>query len=88
MAQKIEHGRSKLISNYGGIGSVIDTVDSSIIIESFDNWHYPDFYEKELNRYIIIDDRLSNRLKTRFPLLKHLVSIPTDDKLDVKPQAN
>lgn len=88
MAQKIEHGRSKLISNYGGIGSVIDTVDSSIIIESFDNWHYPDFYEKELNRYIIIDDRLSNRLKTRFPLLKQLVSIPTDDKLDVKPQAN
>lgn len=88
MAEKIEHGRSKLISNYGGIGSVIDTIDSSIIIESFDNWHYPSFYEKDLNKYIIIDDRLLNRLKSRFPLLKQLVSIPTEDRFDVKPQAN
>ena len=37
MAEKVEHGRSKLISSYGGIGSVIDTIDCSIIIESFDN---------------------------------------------------
>jgi len=88
MAEKVEHGRSKLISNYGGIGSVIDTIDSSIIIESFDNWHYPSFYEKELNRYIIVDDRLLNRLKTRFPLLKQIVSIPTDESLGVQPQAN
>jgi hypothetical protein len=88
MAEKVEHGRSKLISNYGGIGSIIETIDSSIIIESFDNWHYPNFYEKELNRYIIVDDRLLNRLKTRFPLLKQIVSIPTDEGLGVQPQAN
>lgn len=84
MAEKVEHGRSKLISNYGGIGSVIDTIDCSIIIESFDNWHYP----KELNQYIIIDDRLLNRLKARFPLLKQIVSIPTEDGFEVQPQAN
>jgi hypothetical protein len=88
MAEEIEHSRSKLISNYGGIGSVIDTVDCSIIIESFDNWHYPSFYEKELNRYIIVDDRLLNRLKTRFPLLKQVVSIPAEEGLEVQPQAN
>lgn len=88
MAEKVEHGRSKLISNYGGIGSVIDTIDCSIIIESFDNWHYPSYFDKELNQYIIIDDRLLNRLKARFPLLKQIVSIPTEDGFDVQPQAN
>lgn len=88
MAEKVEHGRSKLISSYGGIGSVIDTIDCSIIIESFDNWHYPSYFDKELNQYIIIDDRLLNRLKARFPLLKQIVSIPTEDGFEVQPQAN
>ncbi|MDD4427757.1 MAG: DUF1998 domain-containing protein [Paludibacter sp.] len=88
MAEKVEHGRSKLISNYGGIGSVIDTIDCSIIIESFDNWHYPSYFDKELNQYIIIDDRLLNRLKARFPLLKQIVSIPTEEGFEVQPQAN
>ena len=88
MAEKVEHGRSKLISNYGGIGSVIDTIDCSIIIESFDNWHYPSYFDIEHNQYIIIDDRLLNRLKARFPLIKQIVSIPTEDGFEVQPQAN
>lgn len=89
MAEKIEHGRSKLISNYGGIGSIIETIDSSIIIESFDNWGYPNYYDKELSKYIILDDRLLNRLKTRFPLLRQLVNIPiVERKSDVTPQSN
>lgn len=37
---KIKHGRSKLISNYGGVGSLIETQDCSVIIETFDNWQY------------------------------------------------
>lgn len=74
---KIKHGRSKHISNYGGVGSLIETTDNSIIIETFDNWGYSDLNEK-LAHYIIKDDRLLQRLKTRFPNLKHLVAIPTD----------
>ena len=59
MAQdKITHGRSKFISNYGGVGSLIDTQDCTIIIETFDNWKYPKHYEKELSPFIIQDDRL------------------------------
>ena len=89
MAEKIKHGRSKLISNYGGIGSVIDTQDSSIIIETFDNWHYPNHYDSEIRSHIILDDRLLSRLKTRFPRLRQLVSIPTEEhKTTVQPQAN
>lgn len=74
---KIKHGRSKHISNYGGVGSLIETTDNSIIIETFDEWGYGDLNEK-LAHYIIKDDRLLQRLKNRFPNLKNLVAIPTD----------
>jgi len=72
---KIKHGRSKHISNYGGVGSIIETTECSIIIETFDNWGYGDLNEK-LAQFIIKDDRLLIRLRSRFPNLKHLVSIP------------
>ncbi|VTR43653.1 DUF1998 domain-containing protein [Sphingobacterium thalpophilum] len=74
---KIKHGRSKHISNYGGVGSLIETTDNSIIIETFDEWGYSELNEK-LAHYIVKDDRLLQRLKNRFPNLKHLVAIPTD----------
>jgi hypothetical protein len=91
MVEKINHGRSKLISSYGGVGSVIDTPDASIIIEAFDKWGYPDYLDLEIKKHIILDDRLVNRLRVRFPQLKHLVSIPIEEedwKTDVQPQAN
>jgi hypothetical protein len=87
---KIKHGRSKLISNYGGVGSLIETQDCSIIIETFDNWHYKDLSNK-LSSYIIKDDRLLNRIKNRFPNIRHIVQIPTDknSSIDqVRPSAN
>ncbi|MFA5325694.1 MAG: hypothetical protein WC305_05985, partial [Bacteroidales bacterium] len=91
MAEKINHGKSKMISSYGGVGSVIDTPDASIIIETFDKWGYPSYCDQEIQKHIILDDRLVNRLRTRFPKLKHLVSIPVEEdgwKTDVQPQAN
>ncbi len=88
MAEKINHGRSKLISSYGGVGSVIDTPDASIIIETFDNWGYPSYYDQEIKKHIILDDRLINRLRVRFPKLKHLVSIPVEEEWFVKPMCS
>ncbi|MCX6252405.1 MAG: DUF1998 domain-containing protein [Bacteroidetes bacterium] len=89
MAEQIKHGKSKLISNYGGVGSVIDTQDCSIIIETFDNWKYPNHFEQDIRPLIILDDRLLNRLKTRFPRLRQLVSIPTEEnRTTIQPQAN
>ena len=87
---KIKHGRSKHISNYGGVGSLIETTDNSIIIETFDEWGYSELNEK-LAHYIIKDDRLLQRLKNRFQNLKHLVAIPTDrDSFlhEVRPKAS
>jgi len=86
----IKHGRSKLISNYGGVGSLIETQDCSIIIETFDNWEYKDLGNR-LSTYIIKDDRLLNRLKNRFEKLRHIVKIPTDKnslKEQIQPKAN
>lgn len=80
-----------MISSYGGVGSVIDSPDASIIIETFDNWGYPSYYDQEINKHIILDDRLVNRLRTCFPKLRRLVSIPIEQngwKTDVEPQAN
>jgi hypothetical protein len=87
---KIKHGRSKHISNYGGVGSLIETTDCSIIIETFDNWGYNDLNEK-LAQFIIKDDRLLQRLKNRFQNLRHLVAIPTEKNSfthQVRPKAN
>ncbi|MBN9379927.1 MAG: DUF1998 domain-containing protein [Chitinophagaceae bacterium] len=77
-SDKIKHGRSKLISNYGGVGSIIETQDCSVIVETFDNWRYGTLQNK-LSSYIIKDDRLLNRLKARFPKLRHIVRIPTEE---------
>lgn len=68
-----------MISNYGGVGSVIETQDASIIIETFDKWGYPKYYDQNINEYIITDDRLLSRLKTLFPQLRHLVSVPIEE---------
>jgi len=73
---KLQHSRSKHISNYGGVGSIIETIDCSIIIETFNNWGYSNLNEA-LSKFILKDDRLLQRLKIRFPNLKHLVSIPS-----------
>lgn len=86
----MKHGRSKMISNYGGAGSLIETQDCSIIIETFDNWQYNDLGNR-ISSYIIKDDRLLTRLKNRFPNLRHIVRIPTEknSKSDhVRPSAN
>ena len=88
MAEKFNHGRSKMISSYGGVGSVIETPDASIIIETFDNWGYHNYDDQEKHKHIILDDRLVFRLRTRFPNLKYLMSIPIEKDGKVQPQAN
>jgi hypothetical protein len=87
---KIKHGRSKLISNYGGVASLIETQECSIIIETFDNWQYKNLGNR-LSPYIIKDDRLLSRLQNRFPKLRHIVQIPTKNNTaadEIRPSAN
>ena len=87
----LSHGRSKFLSNYGGVGSLIDTVNCTVMIETFNNWGYPK--GEKMASFIIQDDRLLKRLRYRFSKLRHLVSVPTEDQTPywqdkVQPQAN
>ena len=51
----------KVISSYGGVGSIIETPQGAMTIENFDEWSFfKAIIEKKLdiNEYIIEDNRL------------------------------
>jgi len=80
MAKYTELQTRKLISSYGGVGSIIETTEGALIIKEFDNWHYFKLISKgkievEENE-IINDERLLKRLKYNFQKLKVLIKVP------------
>ena len=83
------HGKNKILSSYGGIGSLIETTDSAVIIETFDNWGYNSIlYTDEIEKYLIIDDRLLSRLKYVFKNLRYIVGVPDEYDRQIHPKAN
>lgn len=87
-----KHGRNKMLSSYGGIGSLVETIDGSVIIETFDNWGYNNILNSpnsdEIQKYLIIDDRLLSRLKYIFKKLQYIVIVPDEDDNKIHPRAN
>lgn len=82
MAQYTELQTRKLISSYGGVGSIIETTQGALIINEFDRWLYFHLLKKgkieaEENE-IISDDRLLKRLQYFFPKLKDLIKVPAN----------
>ncbi len=73
MGKYVEHGKNKMVSSYGGVGSILEAIDNSVLIETFDKWGYNNV---DLEKYIIKDDRLWRRLQTRFAQLRHIVKVP------------
>ena len=73
MGKYVEHGKNKMVSSYGGVGSILETIDNSVLIETFDKWGYNNV---NLEKYIVKDDRLWRRLQTRFEQLRHIVKVP------------
>lgn len=70
----------KLISSYGGAGSIIETREGAIIVEPFSEWSFfkdYNLYKDEKNW--IKDYRFIHRLKTWFKKLDALVEIPEND---------
>lgn len=86
------HGKTKLLSNYGGIGSLVETLDASVIIETFDNWGYSTLLNsnnnEEIFKYLIIDDRLLSRLKYIFKNLQYILRIPDEFDKRILVRAN
>lgn len=70
----------KAISAYGGVGSIIETRDGSIIIKPFNEWP---FFEKVNEKFeehnIIKDKRFKNRVSKYFQELENLIRIPIND---------
>ena len=82
MNKALSMQRSKLISSYGGVGSIIDTINNlSYIIDAFDNWPiYKEFTNRRNRRsleYLTYkEDRLLARLKAiGFDSVQHLFQL-------------
>jgi hypothetical protein len=72
-----------LISSYGGIGSIVETPEGSVMIMDFESWpHYihniRDKDKESVESLSIDDKRLIARLNSVFPSLEYLVRIPTN----------
>ena len=82
MAKYTELQTRKLISSYGGVGSIIETVEGALLIKDFDKWKY--FYLIEKGKIEvqenenINDERLLKRLKFYFPELAQIVKVPAN----------
>lgn len=73
----------KVISSYGGVGSIIETPNGAMMIENFDQWSFfKAIIEGNLDKldYIIEDNRLLNRLKNEngFPRLSAFLRVPSN----------
>lgn len=73
----------KVISAYGGVGSIIETPQGAMKIENFDNWKFIEAIldtTLEINEYKIEDNRLINRLKHErgFPNLTSFLRVPSN----------
>lgn len=83
----VEIATRKVVSSYGGVGSLFETMEGSIIIEPFDEW---DYTKRCINKYIsendldniencsVQDERLLARLQFQFSRLKYLFRIPSN----------
>lgn len=70
----------KTISAYGGVGSIIETRDGSIIIKPFDEWPFFLRIDGNFQEHNNIEDiRFKNRLSKYFINLERLVKIPVND---------
>lgn len=73
----------KIISSYGGVGSIFETPDGAILIEDFDLWPVfkKNIIELKDEQYDIIDDRLLKRLshKNGFKNLVSLKRVPVNE---------
>lgn len=81
----VEIATRKVISSYGGVGSLFETIKGSVKIEPFDKWDYSHHAiekyiqnndHENLKKCCINDERLLNRLRFQFKNLKYLVKIP------------
>ena len=76
----------KIISAYGGVGSIIETRDGAILIEDFNKWPYFQNEEDFEECNYAEDKRFLNRLKIYFKDLEELIKVPINEFQKGKPK--
>ena len=76
----------KIISAYGGVGSIIETRDGAILIEDFNRWPYFQNEEDFEECNYAEDKRFLNRLKMYFKDLEKLIKVPINEFQKGKPK--
>lgn len=70
----------KAISSYGGVGSILETRDGSILIQNFNEWPFFEAIQGNFQQHNLINDkRFKNRLSRYFQELEYLVKIPVNE---------
>jgi len=68
----------KMLTAYGGVGSILETPKGALLVEEFDKWKFfkdsSRIFDKEKN--IIEDNRLLKRLQVHFKQLHKFIRIP------------
>jgi len=80
MAKYIKSQTRKMLTAYGGVGSIIETSQGALKVDEFDKWKF--FSDKsrifDQDEYIIEDNRLLKRLQVHFKQLQKFISVPTN----------
>lgn len=80
MSKYIKSQSRKMLSAYGGVGSILETPKGALKIEEFDKWYFHNSGSCNIPEYEIEENRLIGRLKSHFPKLQKLVRIPTNEE--------
>jgi Domain of unknown function (DUF1998) len=92
MSKYIKSQSRKMLSAYGGVGSILETAKGALKIEEFDKWYFHYSGSCNIPEYEIEENRLIGRLKSHFPKLQKLVKVPTNEEnhliksLPIKPK--
>lgn len=92
MSKYIKSQSRKMLSAYGGVGSILETAKGALKIEEFDKWYFHNSGSCNIPEYEIEENRLIGRLKSHFPKLQKLVKVPTNEEnhliksLPIKPK--
>lgn len=80
MPKFIQLQTRKMLTAYGGVGSILETSKGALIVEEFDKWKF--FSDTsgifEQDEFIVEDNRLLKRLQVHFKQLQKFIRVPTN----------
>jgi hypothetical protein len=80
MPKYIQSQTRKMLSAYGGVGSILETSKGALLVEQFDKWKFFSDASRifDQDEFMIEDNRLLKRLQVHFKLLQKFVRVPTN----------